>query len=74
MENDMTTFYAIFDNANRILQWYGKAKDKQAAWEQFRNNELGYAEDIPGTCEIGAYHFEEGANAIEIVKELGNLN
>lgn len=69
----MTTFYAIFDNANSSLQWYGRAENEQEAWEQFRN-ELGYVEDIPGVVEISAYHFETGAKAIEIVKEMGLLN
>jgi hypothetical protein len=70
----MTTFYAIFDNATSTLQWYGRAYTEQEAWEQCRN-ELGYVEDIPGSvADISAYHFETGATAIEIVKDMGFLN
>ena len=71
----MTTFYAIFDNATSTLQWYGRAYTEQEAWEQFRLNDLGFDEDIPGSvADISAYHFETGAKAIEIVKEMGLLN
>lgn len=62
----MDTFFAIFDNANGILRWYGRASNEAAAWAAFRTD-LGYEDDIPGVCERAAYHFESGAKAIETV-------
>lgn len=67
-----TTFFAIF-SANGILQWYGQAADKDAAWSAFLED-LGYSEDIPGLCEQNAYSFTEGAEAIQEVKDMGLLN
>ena len=65
----MTTFYAIFDNATSTLQWYGRAYTEQEAWEQFRDEE-----SQGSVADISAYHFETGAKAIEIVKDMGFLN
>jgi len=69
----MDHFFAIFDKANGVLQWYGRAQDEDAAWVEFRTD-LGYDEDVPGLCEQNAYEFVSGAEAIEQVKDIGLLN
>lgn len=69
----MDTFFAIFDNANGVLQWYGRADNEDQAWIKCRE-ELGYEEDIPSVCERSAYHAMSGAAAIKAVKEIGLLN